>query len=139
MQYAMLGDLFISIYKDLKTKVERELRQYDLGMGQMQIMMCYYSDVTLVRTQSDLVKILGVDKGNINRSIAKLLAKGYIEQDLEYNKYYRLTEKGMMLKYEIFPIFSRISELMIEGIMQDDVNQTISTLRKISQNLEKNL
>ena len=136
MNTEILGDLIMTIYKNLKTKMERDLKQYDIGMGQMQILMVYFSDVDGIKTQNDLAKQLSVDKGNISRSMVKLLEKGYIEQTADSKKSFRLTEKGIELKSEIIPIFMRINELMTEDIGVKDVDQTLMTLTKISKNLE---
>lgn len=136
MNTEILGDLIMTIYKNLKTKMERDLKQYDIGMGQMQILMVFFSDVDGIKTQNDLAKQLTVDKGNISRSIVKLLEKGYIEQTADSKKSFRLTEKGIELKLEIIPIFMRISELMTGDVGVKDVDQTVITLTKISKNLE---
>jgi DNA-binding MarR family transcriptional regulator len=137
MNTEILGDLIMTIYKNLKTKMERDLKQYDIGMGQMQILMVFFSDVDGIKTQNDLAKQLSVDKGNISRSMVKLLEKGYIEQTADSKKSFRLTEKGIELKLEIIPIFMRINELMTEDIGVKDVDQTVMTLTKISKNLER--
>lgn len=136
MNTEILGDLIMTIYKNMKTKMERDLKQYDIGMGQMQILMVFFSDVDGIKTQIELAKQLSVDKGNISRSMVKLLEKGYIEQTEDSKKSFRLTEKGIELKLEIIPIFMRISELMTEDIRVKDVDQTVMTLTKISKNLE---
>ena len=136
MNSEILGDLIMTIYKNLKTKMERDLKQYDIGMGQMQILMVFFSDVAGIKTQIELAKQLSVDKGNISRSMVKLLEKGYIEQTEDSKKSFRLTEKGIELKLEIIQIFMRINELMTEDIGVKDVDQTVMTLTKISKNLE---
>ncbi|MBW8382611.1 MAG: winged helix DNA-binding protein [Youngiibacter sp.] len=136
MNSEILGDLIMTIYKNLKTKMERDLKQYDIGMGQMQILIVFFSDVDGIKTQNDLAKQLSVDKGNISRSMVKLLEKGYIEQTADSKKSFRLTEKGIELKLEIIPIFMRINELMTEDIGVKDFDQTVMTLTKISKNLE---
>lgn len=136
MNTEILGDLIMTIYKNMKTKMERDLKQYDIGMGQMQILMVFFSDVDGIKTQIELAKQLSVDKGNISRSMVKLLEKGYIEQTEDSKKSFRLTEKGIELKLEIIPIFMRISELMTEDIGVKDLDQTVMTLTKISKNLE---
>lgn len=136
MNTEILGDLIMTIYKNMKTKMERDLKQYDIGMGQMQILMVFFSDVDHIKTQIELAKQLSVDKGNISRSMVKLLEKGYIEQTADIKKSFRLTEKGIELKLEIIPIFMRISELMTKDIVVKDVDQTVMTLTKISKNLE---
>jgi len=136
MHTEKLGDLVMNIYKNLKTKIERDLKHYDIGMGQMQILMTFFNDIENTLTQNDLVKLLGVDKGNISRSVLKLLEKGYIEQSDINKKGYRLTAKGVDLKSEIVPIFINLNALITKDIDPSDINQTLITLAKISENLE---
>ncbi len=136
MHTEKLGDLVMNIYKNLKTKIERDLKHYDIGMGQMQILMTFFNDIENTLTQNDLVKLVGVDKGNISRSVLKLLEKGYIEQSDINKKGYRLTGKGVDLKSEIVPIFINLNALITKDIDPSDINQTLITLTKISENLE---
>lgn len=136
MHTEKLGDLVMNIYKNLKTKIERDLKHYDIGMGQMQILMTFFNDIENTLTQNDLVKLVGVDKGNISRSVLKLLEKGYIEQSDINKKGYRLTAKGVNLKSEIVPIFINLNALITKDIDPSDINQTLITLTKISENLE---
>lgn len=136
MHTEKLGDLVMNIYKNLKTKIERDLKHYDIGMGQMQILMTFFNDIENTLTQNDLVKLVGVDKGNISRSVLKLLEKGYIEQSDINKKGYRLTAKGVDLKSEIVPIFINLNALITKDIDPSDINQTLITLAKISENLE---
>ncbi|MGN9163066.1 MarR family winged helix-turn-helix transcriptional regulator [Clostridium sulfidigenes] len=137
MHTEKLGDLVMNIYKNLKTKIERDLKHYDIGMGQMQILMTFFNDIENTLTQNDLVKLVGVDKGNISRSVLKLLEKGYIEQSDINKKGYRLTAKGVNLKSEIVPIFINLNALITKDIDPSDINQTLITLTKISENLEE--
>lgn len=137
MHTEKLGDLVMNIYKNLKTKIERDLKHYDIGMGQMQILMTFFNDIENTLTQNDLVKLVGVDKGNISRSVLKLLEKGYIEQSDNNKKGYRLTAKGVNLKSEIVPIFINLNALITKDIDPSDINQTLITLTKISENLEE--
>lgn len=137
MQTENLGDLIMTLYKNLKTKIERDLKHYDIGMGQMQILMVFFSDIQKTRTQNELVKHIGIDKGNISRSVLKLLEKGYIEQSDIHKKGYRLTAKGVDLKSEVIPIFISLDALMTNDIDPSDMNQLLMTLSKISKNLEE--
>ncbi len=136
MQNEKLGDLIMTIYKNLKTKIERDLKVYDIGMGQMQILMFFFGHVDSEITQSDLVKHLGVDKGNVSRSTVKLVEKGYIERSNKNQKSYRLTEEGVNLKSEIIPIFIQINEVITGDVASSEMNQTLMTLTKISKKLE---
>jgi len=133
-----LGDLVIGLYKNLKTKVERDLKEYEIGMGQLQILMVFFNEIEGSHTQNELVNVLGVDKGNISRSILKLSAKGYLEQ-VEGKKLYGLSEKGKQLKSEIISIFININALMTNEIESMQIDQTIQTLTKINKNLEESI
>lgn len=133
-----LGDLVIEVYKNLKTKVERDLKEYEIGMGQLQILMVFFNEIERSRTQNELVKLLGVDKGNISRSLLKLSGKGYLEQ-VQGKKLYGLSEKGKQLKSEIISIFININFIMTSEIEAMQIDQTIQTLNKINSNLEKSI
>lgn len=137
MIHENLGDLIMLMYKDLKTVMERDLKKYDIGMGQMQILMTFFKDVNSTLTQNDLVIHLGVDKGNISRSMVKLLEKGYIEQLPENKKNFRLSKKGTDLKLEIIPILMRLDRLITEDIESSEMKQALTTLVKISEKLER--
>lgn len=133
-----LGDLVIGVYKNLKTKVERELKEYEIGMGQLQILMVFFNKIEESLSQNELVMVLGVDKGNISRSLLKLSAKGYIEQ-VEGKKLYGLSEKGRQIKSEIISIFININSLMTNEVEAMQIEQTVQTLKKINKNLEKSI
>lgn len=137
MHTEKLGDVIMLLYKNLKTKIERELKDYDIGMGQMQILMAFFSNIDQVLSQKDLVKQLGTDKGNISRSVLKLLDKGFIEESSNLKKCYQLTNKGVNLKSEIIPVFKKLHEQMTKDLDPIMLDQTLQTLTYISNNLEE--
>lgn len=138
-QTEQLGDLLVGIYKNLKTKVERDLKQYDIGMGQLQILMVFFRDMDHSYTQNALVEALGVDKGNISRSLLKLSSKGYIAHDQVNKKAYTLSELGKQLKSDIMEALVGISAQMTLEIEPTELGATVRTLKKISKNLEETL
>ena len=133
-----LGDLVIEIYKNLKTKVERELKEYEIGMGQLQILMVFFGELEKSFTQNELVRLLGVDKGNISRSLIKLSAKGYLEQ-VEGKKLYKLSDKGNHLKPDIISVLIKMNACMTSEIESVQIGQTTQTLYKINKNLEEHI
>lgn len=134
-----LGDLIIRINKVLNLTVERELKPYGIGMGQLQILMLFFAGTKGTFSQTELVKILDVDKGNISRNVMKLLDKAYLEQDPDHIRAYRLSNRGSLLKAEIVTSFVKIHDSMTFGIKVDELNQALITLSKISKNLEENI
>lgn len=131
-----LGDLIIAINKELKTKIEHDLKSYGIGMGQLQILMLFYANTDQTFSQNDLVKLLNIDKGNISRSVTKLLDKAYLEQDSKNSRVYRLSDEGNLLKREIMTKFNTLHQSMTLGIGQQELNQTVLTLSQILKNLE---
>lgn len=134
---AQLGDLLVAINKEIKIKVERDLKQYGIGMGQLHILMIFYANTGNTFSQNDLAKILNVDKGNISRSVAKLMDKDYLEQDSINPRLYQLSEKGRQLKAEVMSCFGKINEWMTLGIEENDLKQTVLILNRILGNLEE--
>jgi len=132
-----LGDLLIVVYKNLKIKIEKDLKKYEIGMGQLQILMVFFS-VKKPLTQNELVKTLEIDKANISRSVGKLVSKGFLVSDPE-NKSYQLSELGDQLKAEIGATFSNINTLMTRSIDLDQIECTVGTLSMIQKNLKDNV
>ena len=133
-----LGDLLILIHKNLKTQLERELKEYEIGMGQLQVLMVFYSNKQAMLTQSELAKEIDVDKGNVSRSVEKLLAKEYIVKAPSNGKQYILSEKGVKLKSELISKFIKLDSIMTRGINQEEQKHLINILSNISRNLEDN-
>ncbi len=132
-----LGDLLIVVYKNLKTKIEKDLKQYDIGMGQLQILMVFFS-VKKSLTQNELVKTLEIDKANISRSVGRLVSKGFLIIDAD-SRSYVLSELGHQLKTEIGASFSNINTLMTRSISQESIKCTEETLTMIQKNLKDTL
>lgn len=131
-----LGDLLIAINKEIKTKIERDLKSYGIGMGQLQILMLFYANIDQTFSQNDISKRLNIDKGNISRSIVKLINKGYLEQDSANPRIYRLSDEGTALKTEIMIKFNELHQSMTIGIGEQDLKNTVLTLSQILKNLE---
>lgn len=139
MNTVILGDLLMTLHKNMKTKVERELKTYGIGMGQLQILMVFFTTQSEVLTQSELVKALAVDKGNVSRSLVKLLEKGYIALAEEQKRGYKLSEEGVALRSQIMKVFLSINGLMIEGINENELNHMVHTLTQVAKNLEASI
>lgn len=131
-----LGDLVIGIEKQIKAKIERDLKQYGVGVGLLQILLIFFSNKSNTFSQIDLVKLLKIDKGNISRSIAKLVDRGYLEQEPDMLKMYRLSKEGLLLEDEILSKFTKLNKTMMVGIDEAKLNITTNTLAKVLKNLE---
>jgi len=130
------GDLIIGIDKQIKMNIERDLKQYEIGIGLLQILLYLFSNADQSVSQIDLVKFLKIDKGNISRSIAKLIDRDYLEQDPNHPKAYKLSKKGLQLQDVIISKFTNLNQTMMKGINEADLNTTINTLSIVMKNLE---
>jgi len=132
-----IGDLLFTVSKQLKTLTERELKEFDIGIGQLQILLIFYSDVNKSYTQSEIVNLVEVDKGNISRSIKKLMDKNYIEFDSLNTNCLKLTNQGLDLNVIIKKKFMDINQNMLKNLKQEDIQTTQETLMNISHNFKE--
>lgn len=132
-----IGDLIFSIHKELKRTLERNLKPYEIGIGQLQILLMFYSDMEKSYTQREITLALGVDKGNISRSLQKLMEKNFITFCEDDTRAYRLTKAGMDLKSAISNEFFTIHEKMCDGLDIQALKTTSQTLSSIQERLEK--
>jgi DNA-binding MarR family transcriptional regulator len=132
-----LGDLLIGIYKHLKAGVERDLKAQDIGMGQLQILMVFFNNMGTAFSQTEISRILGVDKGNISRSIAKLKTKGYLMNDDGDGRAYRLSAVGVALKSHIALVLKNTSLKLTKDVAQADIDQMVVTLKHLLRNVEE--
>jgi len=132
-----IGDLLFTVSKQLKTLTERELKEFDIGIGQLQILLIFYSDINKSYTQSEIVNLVEVDKGNISRSIKKLMDKNYIEFDSLNTNCLKLTNQGLDLNVIIKKKFMDINQNMLKNLNQEDIQTTQETLMNISHNFKE--
>ncbi|MDO7205266.1 helix-turn-helix domain-containing protein [Paraclostridium bifermentans] len=72
-KYEPLGDLIYFISKELKSRMDESLKDRNLGQGQLLTLMTLfklknYDEIT----QEDLAKVMGINKANTSRNLAKL-------------------------------------------------------------------
>lgn len=132
-----IGDLLIALHKGLKTIAERELKPLDIGMGQLQILMLFYSQPGVSRNQQDVSRSLGVDKGNISRSIGKLLEKGWLESSPEDPRKLRLTESANLRRGAVLACLTSLENHMTRGLDKAELTDATRILRRLLTNLEE--
>ncbi|MGB3368011.1 MAG: MarR family transcriptional regulator [Acidaminobacteraceae bacterium] len=131
-----IADLFFEVTKHLKRITEKSLKEYGIGIGQLQVLLVFYRNPSKVLNQQDLVRELNVDKGNISRNIAKLFDKGFVEHTENNSRNYILSQEGIKIKGMLMNFFIDTHKKMIEGITDDELLTTLSCLLRISSNLE---
>ena len=131
-----IADVLFDITKNLKKMTEKSLKDYGIGIGQLQVLLMFYRDPTQLLSQNDLVRALKVDKGNISRNVAKLTEKGFIELSLDKSRHYKLSQEGLKLKDIVMSYFIDTHHKMTKGIGEDELMTTLLCLLKMNENLE---
>lgn len=139
MELANLGDIIIFLAKEIKSRTEKKLKEIDIGIGQLQVLMMLFYPSESVVTQKVLVEKLGVDKGNVSRNVNNLLNKGYIKinDDPNSNKQLKITESGMNLKTLIIPVLLDTNQELLKNITEEELHVTIKTLTQMMKNMEE--
>jgi|LGOV01.1.fsa_nt_gb DNA-binding MarR family transcriptional regulator len=131
-----IADVLFEITKNLKKMTEKSLKDYGIGIGQLQVLLMFYREPNQLLSQNDLVRALKVDKGNISRNVANLMGKGFIELSLDKSRHYRLSQDGLKMKDIVMSYFINTHHKMIKGIGEDELMTTLLCLLKMNENLE---
>lgn len=135
MHNEQFGDVIVATYKLIKMNTERVLKPFGIGMGQLNILILFYARPGKTFSQTDFVKLLDIDKGNVSRSVKKLLEKGYLETDEASSKHYRLSTDGHALKPLIMQKLMGLHDNMTVGVEESELGITCSVLNKVLNNL----
>lgn len=139
-KYEPLGDLIYFISKELKSRMDESLKDRNLGQGQLLTLMTLfklknYDEIT----QEDLAKVMGINKANTSRNLAKLKESGFIvinqSKDDQRKKNIELTNKAFEEFLYLEKIMREIHNEMISGLDSDSLDSTLSTLIKMKENL----
>lgn len=138
MNTYMIGDLIIFLAKQLKTESEKKLKSFDLGIGQLQVLLLFYEIKPQAMTQSSIAKTLQIDKGNVSRLVKKLINKDYLAIAVpgKIKNELILTETGLNMKQEILSSFRAIYQEMTNGISQEELEMIESVMNKMKTNME---
>ena len=138
MNNYIIGDLIIFLAKQMKTESEKKLKPFDLGIGQLQVLLLFYEIKPQIMTQSSIAKTLQIDKGNVSRLVKKLINKNYlaIAAPGKARNELILTETGLNMKQEILSTFRAIYQEMTHGLSQEELEMLESVMKKMKTNME---
>lgn len=131
-----VGKLVSSIYWHTQSYIEKKLKDYNIGIGEIPILMELSHKGSI--NQKDLTKELHINKATTSREIKKLIAKGYVkrrrEEEDKRNYIISLTEKGR----EIVPIIKKVlkewREKILKGFSRDERKFILNALEKVIEN-----
>lgn len=93
-------------------------------------------------SQNEIAKRLDKDKTNIARMLSNLEKKGFIKRHTSatdarsFNVY--LTEQGIKLGDQVFPITEEFNRIVCSGITNEELQSVREVLLKMRKNVEEN-
>ena len=119
----------------LSNLMTRTLQKNGFDMTHEQLILLFIISREKGINQKQLAQKLDRDKTSIARSISKLerdhrVVRIQTEQDKRINNLY-LTKDGEKLLKDIYPLFKEVREQLQEGYTQDEINNTVSFMKKL--------
>lgn len=139
-KYEPIGDLIYFISKELKTRLDEELKDRNLGQGQILTLMTLFRLKEKDEIDQDVLsKEMGINKANTSRNLAKLKQNGFIEINQnpidQRRKQIVLTPKAYEEMFNLEKILKEIHKEMIKDLDEESLTQTLNTLNKMKNNL----
>lgn len=141
-KYEPIGDLIYFISKELKTRLDEELKDRNLGQGQILTLMTLFRLKEKDEIDQDVLsKEMGINKANTSRNLAKLKQNGFIEINQnpidQRRKQVVLTPKAYEEMFNIEKILKEIHKEMIKDLDEESLTNTLNTLNKMKNNLSE--
>lgn len=139
-KYEPIGDLIYFISKELKTRLDEELKDRNLGQGQILTLMTLFRLKEKDEIDQDVLsKEMGINKANTSRNLAKLKQNEFIEINQnpidQRRKQVVLTPKAYEEMFNLEKILKEIHKEMIKDLDEQSLTQTLNTLNKMKNNL----
>ncbi len=139
-KYEPIGDLIYFISKELKTRLDEELKDRNLGQGQILTLMTLFRLKEKDEIDQDVLsKEMGINKANTSRNLAKLKQNGFIEINQnptdQRRKQVVLTPKAYEEMFNLEKILKEIHKEMIKDLDEESLTNTLKTLNKMKNNL----
>ncbi len=136
-----IGRWISILYRYTNIYIEKQFRDYQLGVGQVKLLHLIYSHRGF--TQVDIAHTLRLDKGTVTRSIKKLEHTGYIQrQRLKSDaRVYNLvvTEKGLKIKDYINKTLKDWTVILSDGFNAGEKEEALNYLRRMAGNAQNYL
>jgi DNA-binding MarR family transcriptional regulator len=131
-----VGRLASCIYRYGLIHIGNELKPYNIGSGQFNLLMALYHKDGI--NQETLTQSLKLDKATTARAITKLIKEGYVtrqKDDLDLRAYkIFLTKKAKKMEPIIKKILSRWTKTLLSGFTEDERKLFLDFLKRTVQN-----
>lgn len=134
-----IGKNIRQISRNIRYFLSQVLKDYDLNEGQFEYFIIINKNNGI--NQKELSEMMFVSKASVTKAIKKLLSTGLIERvknehDLRNYDLF-ITEKGKKLAKHFHSYEAIISEVMFEGISEEEVDLLYSIITRIKENSKR--
>lgn len=137
MKHRRIGKHISIAYRFAMVFFKNRMAELGLHQSHHSVLITLYKNEGI--SQEKLSQLLKVDKATITRSIRKLLEDGFIErrQDKNDKRSYLLyiTQKGRDIEPDIENMFREWNEIALQGFSDAEVEQAMTLMERISQNV----
>ena len=131
------GYFFNLISTSLKTKLEEQLKQFDITTHQFGILITVLKKENL--TQRDIVNYTNGDEPSTTRVIARLEAKGFLarvkDKDDKRKRLVSLTNEGKKLLEKMLPYAKEENKKLANSLTSEEQTTFLNLLRKVASGL----
>ncbi len=129
----------IRLMRNHRAAMERRLESTGVFQAQHKLLMEIAANPN--RSQKELADRMEVSTATIAVSLKKLEKGGFVARaadvnDTRFNQVV-LTEKGRTAVEQSIEIFREIDEKTFEGFSEDEINEFLSYIRRITENVKK--
>lgn len=126
-------DLISELYWLMRKVFERQLE--DIGVSFMEFKALMH--IQRVKSQSELIREMGVSKGTASKVLSSLEARGLVERKRVRRGYaVELTEKGKGVLEEIRKEGNRVEETMLSKMNEEEKLLFVTLLKKAINGME---
>jgi DNA-binding MarR family transcriptional regulator len=136
-----VGKLVSVLYRFTHSYLKKELKAFNLGPGQLQILLLLFHKEHV--RQTDLAARLQLDKTSMARTVSRLEAHGYVRRgkdDRDARAYtISLTPRARNIRDKVVPILRKWTVTLLKGFTPVEKDQFIAFLIKAARNAKKAL
>ena len=131
-----IGKMISCIYWQMQSHLEKKLKVYDIGIGEVPILMLLFHKSSA--NQREITEELHIDKATTSREIKKLIAKGYVKRrrDERDKRSYiiSLTKEGRKVVPAVKKVLREWREHLLKGFSKEEKQFILTALERIVQN-----
>jgi len=139
MEDVFTEKLISIIHRANMSRLEQELKSYDIGSGQLQFLLNLYCQEGI--NQEELSRSLGMDKATTTRALNKLEAEGLIyrkrDESDKRSKNIHITTKAHHIKTEVQKLSKKWNEKLFQGFTNSERQEMMSYLMRMVENINQ--